>query len=776
MNKKSFYLALFVLLVGIIIIPSTVSAAEPPLIFTGNYFFDIVYDAYNYYDTNNDGKFTQSEIDQIYDLDLSLLDNCRQEDFENLKYFRNAETIRLESAAFTGQVDISNLTNLRSFEVSHVNQTILPQFYYPENLWAYTSPNTTSVYNSLTKMYEDIYQDTNFANFKILTLWLGNPDTLFLGEDSAFNEVNVYTNSNPKMAPGYGNSIVSSNDSIVSVVLSEDPYLNKYTAMANNVGTCKITFTSSICERTKDFTVIEPPKDFYAPENVGNNVGLRMYSDGRVLADNGDLYEVDTTMYAKPMVKALSGVNEYLNNNFGNETMLIRDGNTLNIIFDEYIKQPDESWKASRATIVEANAAHIYDDLRVLFTDGNLYKYDYVSNGSVQTLEPQFIAGNVTEVNEWFYISNGTIWFKEPWSEEIGNTGLNLTHIEDAYANYIKVGDNLYGFYFDSNGYVQYEIISNNFDHFLRNNYGSIYGLLLKDGTYLERIPDGTIVMGQNLGTLLNSFNPTKSYSIKPYYKLYSTGLLTLGQMEALQLTRVDDAREVRNYYTGDVEGIMALRRDGTVWFQFEPFSEWTCILSIPDEPLFDDVPNGKWYTEAIDFVKDNGIMKGYGDGSTFGVNDNIARGQIALMLYRLAGEPSTTGLPNPFTDVQEGKYFTEAVKWAVSVGIAKGKTATTFDPYGNVTRQELAVFLERYANFVEHLPTNVEFDLSKFSDYKSVSSWALGPMKYCAMHEIITGDMALGYPRILPTKFATRAQTAQMFMRFCRYILYIDR
>ncbi len=194
--------------------------------------------------------------------------------------------------------------------------------------------------------------------------------------------------------------------------------------------------------------------------------------------------------------------------------------------------------------------------------------------------------------------------------------------------------------------------------------------------------------------------------------------------------------------------------------------------IIISDDPslAFPDVPNGKWYSDNIKYVKDHGIMSGYGDG-TFGLNDSIARGQIVLMFYRLAGTPSTAGLANPFTDVPEGKYFTEAVKWAVAKEITTGKTATTFDPYGNVTRQELAVFFARYAKNILNKNIISTYNISNIADYNDLSTWARPQMQYIMEKGIITGDMALGYARILPRNNATRAMAATMFTRFCQNI-----
>ena len=192
-------------------------------------------------------------------------------------------------------------------------------------------------------------------------------------------------------------------------------------------------------------------------------------------------------------------------------------------------------------------------------------------------------------------------------------------------------------------------------------------------------------------------------------------------------------------------------------------------------EKSFPDVELGKWYSVAIQYCKDNGLMSGYASGANagnFGLNDSITRGQIVTILYRLAGEPDTTALENPFTDVLAGKYYTEPIKWAFSKGITTGKTATTFDPEGYITRQELAVFMTRYASIIENVDVTSTYDISEIADYADISSWAIAPLQYIMEKGVITGDMALGYARILPKSNATRAVAATMLMRFCQNVL----
>ncbi len=227
-----------------------------------------------------------------------------------------------------------------------------------------------------------------------------------------------------------------------------------------------------------------------------------------------------------------------------------------------------------------------------------------------------------------------------------------------------------------------------------------------------------------------------------------------------------------KRYYDLYPAGIIVLRNDNTLWFLTEPFGVLTELYSVEHEDrVFPDVPNGKWYTNSIRFSKNYNLITGYESGF-FGLNDSITRGQIVTILHRLAGSPDASVLENPFEDVPEGKYYTDAVKWAADRGITTGKTPTSFDPNGFVTRQELAVF---FARFAEKLGINTEndYDITNIADYNDLSGWAIAPMKFIMQRGVITGDMALGYPRILPKNNATRAEAATMFSRFYNSVMY---
>lgn len=116
---------------------------------------------------------------------------------------------------------------------------------------------------------------------------------------------------------------------------------------------------------------------------------------------------------------------------------------------------------------------------------------------------------------------------------------------------------------------------------------------------------------------------------------------------------------------------------------------------------IFPDVPAGQWYSEAVIWAHNNGIVKGY-DNGYFGTNDNVSREQIAVFLYRLAKHQNRAVAPSgdltPFVDDEKSSdWAVEGLKWAVGAGIVQGKDGGRLDPTGSATRCEVATMLYRY-------------------------------------------------------------------------------
>ncbi len=182
----------------------------------------------------------------------------------------------------------------------------------------------------------------------------------------------------------------------------------------------------------------------------------------------------------------------------------------------------------------------------------------------------------------------------------------------------------------------------------------------------------------------------------------------------------------------------------------------------------FTDVSGSyKWAANSVDFMYMNDIIKGNNtkNPKLFGPGAKMTRAMLVTVLYRAAGEPSVTGITNKFTDNKQGKYYYNAVLWASNKGIVNGATATTFDPDGNITREQMAAILYRYAG-----SPSVTGSLSGYSDQAQVSSFAVTAMQWAVGSGIITGVTSGGKTTLSAKGNATRAQVAVMLHRFLTF------
>ena len=185
---------------------------------------------------------------------------------------------------------------------------------------------------------------------------------------------------------------------------------------------------------------------------------------------------------------------------------------------------------------------------------------------------------------------------------------------------------------------------------------------------------------------------------------------------------------------------------------------------------VFGDLKDGAWYVEGVQFVYDEGLMNG--NNGSFKPSDDITRAQIVTILYRLAGSPEVTDRSalTDFTDVVEEKYYTDAVCWAYANGIATGNDRK-FNPAGKLTRQQMAAFFFRYAEFAG-LDTAVRGDLSSMVRADEVSEYAEEAVEWAVGTGLISGSELTVNGNVVkdlnPRGNTTRAQVATILMRFC--------
>lgn len=195
---------------------------------------------------------------------------------------------------------------------------------------------------------------------------------------------------------------------------------------------------------------------------------------------------------------------------------------------------------------------------------------------------------------------------------------------------------------------------------------------------------------------------------------------------------------------------------DNKLTFTTTHNSEYVAIY----EP-FSDARTTDWFAKYVQYVFDKGYMNGMGDDK-FQPNTNLSRAMMVTTLYRIKG--ASGGNPAVFSDVAEGKWFTEAINWAAAAKIASGMGDGTFAPDADMTREQMAQFLYNYAK-ANGADVTATGDLSQFADASAVSAWAQDAMKWAVGAGLINGMDG----KLNPQGTATRAQVATVLTRFAQ-------
>jgi len=185
-----------------------------------------------------------------------------------------------------------------------------------------------------------------------------------------------------------------------------------------------------------------------------------------------------------------------------------------------------------------------------------------------------------------------------------------------------------------------------------------------------------------------------------------------------------------------------------------------------PGSIPFTDVKHGDWYYDSVEYAYESGLFSGT-DSCTFSPGQPMSRAMLVTVLYRLEGQPA---IPDSyygvsFSDVLQGQYYTKGVKWAGSRGLVRGTGEKTFSPHANITREQLATMLYRYAVSYGGMAP-VSASLADFVDADAVSRYAQDAIEWCVKNGIITGKDG---SRLDPGGQATQAQVAAMLLRLSK-------
>ena len=184
-----------------------------------------------------------------------------------------------------------------------------------------------------------------------------------------------------------------------------------------------------------------------------------------------------------------------------------------------------------------------------------------------------------------------------------------------------------------------------------------------------------------------------------------------------------------------------------------------------PSEMPFVDVVKDAWYYPAVEYVYNNELMNGTNGGLTFEPNVNLNRAMMAAVLYNMEGGPACdkSGL---FSDVADGKWYTDAVNWAASNNIVSGMPDGTYAPDQALTREQMASILYRYAEY-KGIDVSARADLSTFTDGTTVSPWAQDVVQWAVAEKLMSGNGT----ELQPKGTASRAQVATVLMNYCENV-----
>lgn len=183
--------------------------------------------------------------------------------------------------------------------------------------------------------------------------------------------------------------------------------------------------------------------------------------------------------------------------------------------------------------------------------------------------------------------------------------------------------------------------------------------------------------------------------------------------------------------------------------------------ITIADVP-FTDVLEKDWFYKDVTTLTATGVIKGMTE-TTFEPQGNVTRAQFVTMLYRLDGEKKVEDGKNTFTDLKKDAYYVDAINWGVKNEIINGMSEKEFAPEENITREQIATILFRYAKLAKKANLDKTVDLKeKFKDADKVSKYAKEALQWAVAVEVVKGDAA----GLRPLDTATRAEAAALMVR----------
>jgi hypothetical protein len=277
---------------------------------------------------------------------------------------------------------------------------------------------------------------------------------------------------------------------------------------------------------------------------------------------------------------------------------------------------------------------------------------------------------------------------------------------------------------------------------------GSTLGFTCTDGEYTKFAPSYSDLMNGKY-----YFDGTASTEVPAAIALtWGAGSLKDGTVADIAKT-AKDSGSLRFVCGTTEEDYKAMKSAG------KRMPSGVTVLTVVTPVSYTDVSSSDWFFDAADYCTSAGYMKGSGTG--FQPKGTTTRAMVAAILYRMAGSPAVTA-KSGFTDVADGLWYSDAIAWAKASGVATG-SGDKFDPNGSVTREQLAAFLYRYAQYMKYDTTEGGMSLREYPDYDATHDYARSALQWCVTMQILNGQNG----KIAPQASALRCELAAMLQRF---------
>ena len=185
-----------------------------------------------------------------------------------------------------------------------------------------------------------------------------------------------------------------------------------------------------------------------------------------------------------------------------------------------------------------------------------------------------------------------------------------------------------------------------------------------------------------------------------------------------------------------------------------------------PETPAFQDVAQSDWFYNAVQYVSQQGLMSGVA-ANRFDPNGLLTRGMMAQILYAMEGHPAAAEGAG-FADVAESDWYAAAVNWAAAQNIVSGTGANQFSPNSNLTREQMALILYRYAEYKGYDVTQGGMETREFADADEISDWAGQAVTWAVNAGLLSGRSG---NQLDPSGTATRAEVAQVLTSFVQNV-----